>query len=40
MIRGIQSFQITMPTTPYSSIDSADTNRYRLALPVGAPMYD
>ncbi len=40
MIRAIQSFQFTMPTMPYSSIDSTDSNRYHLALPVGTQMYD
>lgn len=40
MLRGIQSIQLTMPEFSYSSIDSSDLNRYRLALPVGMQIYE
>ncbi|MBT8342713.1 MAG: hypothetical protein HKP58_00180 [Desulfatitalea sp.] len=36
-IRGVQALQRTMPISPYASIDSTDSIRYRLAIPVSMP---
>jgi hypothetical protein len=40
LLKGIQNLQFTMPKMPYSSIDSTDPTRYRLALPTGTQMYE
>lgn len=39
-IKAIQLLQHIMPASPYASIDSSDSSRYRLAVPSYMPMYD
>jgi hypothetical protein len=35
-LKNIQLFQLSMANSPYSAVDSSDSSRYRLCLPISA----
>jgi hypothetical protein len=39
-IKGVQELLLVMPGHEYSAVDSADSDRYRLSIPVNIPMYE
>lgn len=39
-IQGVQDLLLVMPGQEYSAVDSADSGRYRISMPIKIPMYE
>lgn len=39
-IQRVQDLLLVMPGHEYSAVDSADSDRYRISMPMKMPMYD
>lgn len=39
-IQGVQDLLLVMPGQEYSAVDSADSDRYRISMPIKIPMFE
>lgn len=39
-IRRVQDLLLVMPNQEYSAVDSADSDRYRISMPIRTPIYE